>query len=230
MFASRALVHRCCIDISSNSCFTKIAFWRKWAQNCVIMEKSHLSSWRSLPDLQDVGRSSPPPPHLPRQYKLYQLVAKPGLRAGVFNRNRFPGGWVRTKSVSDLEVAMRMAETGDKNWLLRPYDIYPQYYGEPERPEQRQGRYRKKQVKKSTQRFGIRKFSHPSGSGSSENNLKQWQSDQLLGDCIRYAKWFLCPINVPKLFCWRPMRGMQSIWLNLELGLDVEGVVLELGL
>ena len=157
--------------------------------------------------MQDVGRSSPPPPHLPRQYKLYQLVAKPGLRAGVFNRNRFPGGWVRTKSVSDLEVAMRMAETGDKNWLLRPYDIYPQYYGEPERPEQRQGRYRKQQSKKSTQRFGIRKSSHQPqlfGSGSnllslnrlsrSETNLKQCH--QLLGDCIRYGERFLCLMNV----------------------------------
>ncbi len=210
MFASRATVHRCCIDTSSNSCFTKIAFWRKWAQNCVIMAKSHLSSWRSLPDLQVVGRAGHCPPPPPRQYKLYQLVTKPSLANGPFNKSGFPGGWARAKSISDLDMAMRMAEAGEDNWWMRPQSytsLHHQYFGEPGRPEQRQGRYRKQQSKKSTQRFGIRKSSHQPqlfGSGSnllslnrlsrSETNLKQ--CDQLLGDCIRYGERFLCLMNV----------------------------------
>ena len=239
MLASRATVHRCCIDTSSNSCFTKIAFWRKWAQNCVIMPKSHLSRWsKSLPDLQMVENCPAPPPQ-PRQYKLYQLVmAKPSLENGLFNQNRFPRGWGRAKSISDLDMVMRMTE--DDNWRMRPYNLYHDYIGEPERPEQRQGRYRKKQSqKKSTnQRYGgIRKSSHQpqlfgrSGSNllslnrlsHSETNLKQSH----LGDFIRYGERFLCPMNVPINFSVE-IRGMQSIWLNLEPSLVVEGVGLQL--
>lgn len=179
------------------------------------MAKSHLSSWRSLPDLQVVGRTDycpPPPPH--RQYKLYELVTKPSLENGLFNRSGFPGGWGRAKSISDLDMAMRMAEAGDDNWRLRPHhhSLHPPYFGDHWRPEQRQGRYRKKQSKKSTpQRFGIRKSSHQPqlfGSGSnlvslnrlsrSETNLLQCH--QLLSDCIRYGERFLCQMNVPIKF------------------------------
>ena len=174
------------------------------------MAKSHLSSWRSLPDLQVVGRAGHCPPPPPRQYKLYQLVTKPSLANGPFNKSGFPGGWARAKSISDLDMAMRMAEAGEDNWWLRPQShisLHHQHFGEPGRPEQKQGRYRKQQSKKSTQRFGIRKSSHQPqlfGSGSnllslnrlsrSETNLKQCH--QLLGDCIRYGERFLCLMNV----------------------------------
>ena len=185
------------------------------------MPKSHLLRWsQSLPDLQV---DCPPPPQ-PRQYKLYQMVmAKPSLEnAGLFNQNRFPGGWGRAKSISDLDMVMKMTE--DDNWRMRPSGLHPQYIGETERPEQRQGRYRKKQSKKSTnQRYyhsGFRKSSHQpqlfgrSGSNllclnrlsHSETNLKLSH----LGDFIRYGEHFLCPMNVPINFSVE-IRGMQSI-------------------
>ena len=187
------------------------------------MPKSHLSRWsKSLPDLQV---DCPPPPQ-PRHYKLYQMVmAKPSLEnAGLFNQNRFPRGWGRAKSISDLDMVMKMTE--DDNWRMRPSSLHPHYIGEPERPEQRQGRYRKKQSKKSTnQRYhhGIRKSSHQpqlfgrSGSNllclnrlsHSETNLKLSH----LGDFIRYGEHALCPMNVPINFSVE-IRGMQSICLS----------------
>ena len=135
---------------------------------------------------------------------------------------------------------MRMAEAGGDNWRPRPHQhhsLHPQYFGDHWRPEQRQGRYRKKQSKKSTpQRFGIRKSSHQPqlfGSGSnllslnrlsrSETNLRQCH--QLLGDCIRYGEGFLCRANDPIKFSTDLIRGMQSVWLNLDL--VVEGVGLQ---